>query len=58
MDIATAKTLVSVILVFAILFFTLFSLEMAISQMRGDLKAVRAQRDAAKGSGHNGTPEA
>ena len=54
MDVSTAKTLVSALLVFAILFFSLFSFEMIVSEIGRDLKVVRGQRAAAG----KGTPEA
>lgn len=47
MDVSTAKTLVSALLVFAILFFSLFSFRMIVSEIGRDLKRVRGQRAAA-----------
>ena len=47
MDVETAKTLVSVILVMSIALFSYVSLEMLFKQVTKDLQAARAQRSEA-----------
>ena len=47
MDVSTAKTLVSALLVSAILLFSVVSLRMIVAEIGRDLRSARAQRAAA-----------
>lgn len=47
MDLSTAKTLVSALLVSAIVLFSVYSVRMLIIEIARDLKAGRAQRTVA-----------
>ena len=49
MDVSTAKTLVSALLVGAIVVFSIVSLRMFVLEVGRDLRASRAQRAAAAG---------
>ena len=56
MDVSTAKTLVSALLVCAIVAFSVVSLRMFVREVVRDLRAARAQRDAGRDAAGLRTP--